>query len=1074
MEVTQLAVDKEYTAHDKIIYEFLDDVYLPKLIEEKNMNSQETYMCEGPPFVNSPLLHMGHALVTEIKSCITKYIHMKGNKCKLTTGLDTHGIPTKIMVSKLLNLQTPSDIVSYGVAEFNKVCKETILKYETCWDPIYKSLGRTVDLNSRYRTMDTNFMESIFWGFKTLWDKNLIYKSYKVVPYSYKMKVGLSNFEASQCYKEITDLTTYVFFPLVSDANTGFVAWTSMVHTLIANVALCVNPNGKYVKVTDKNNRSYIVHENYIQNLGISITSTEFVGFGKDLVGIKYTPPFNYFSDRTFQVIADEFVEETADIGSGIVHVNPMSGEIDYDICIKNNIITIDDISKLDYVNDDGTFADIIPDYKNILVFDAVQEIIDRLEGNNILVKKQKYTHSYPHSDRTGERLIYKAMSNYFVNVTAIKDKLLENNEKINWVPKHVGVGRFKQWLMNAKDWCISRNNIFFGTPIPVWISDDEVESICIGSIDELVALAKLNNRPADLHSEFLDEIKIISPITGKVLHRVSFLLDCWFESGSVPYAQIHYPFENSHEFDDKEYLSDFVCESIDQCRGWYYTCLVLSTALFNKPSFKNIICSGLVLDKEGKKISKRHGNFKDPREIIEQYSSDAVRMYLLGSPAVQADNVKFDEDNIKKIVKPKLIQWQNGIRFFIEHYLAFTKFNNVLDKNLYKSTDNIFDQWILMRINNLIQTMDENLSKFLVNQNVQPIYNFIEDFTNWYLKLNRNRIKGICGNDEWNMSLSVTSHVILNAIKCMVPYMPFLSEHIYQHIKILDCQPEVSIHLCKYPVGEQFNFGENLMDNITIFQSILSNIRALRSKKAETASIRKPIKRLYIAHDNQRFLDFVEKSKEVLCEEINCIDISISKTEQYLRFKLKPNMKELAKKYKQHMKNMKEILETVSQEQMKQFHKIFHNKIEDAISINYNGNILTLTRNEIEVTSELNTNFGQNICSIMIDNLILAIDTDSDQQTLNKYLLRQFIMAVQNLRKESDIHPWDVIVVGFKSAKMNELIDMNQIECQTKLKCQIVDFNGMSENSLMMKEFEMRDLMDNVCDNIIIKIVKE
>jgi len=590
---------------------------------------------------------------------------------------------------------------------------------------------------------------------------------------------------------------------------------------------------------------------------------------------------------------------------------------------------------------------------------------------------------------------------------------------------------------------------------------------MCIGSIDELMRFAEITERPTDLHPEFINKIIIISPTTGKKLYRIPEVFDCWFESGSVPYGQLHYPFENEHIFDNREYLSDFVCEGIDQTRGWFYTLNVLSTALFDKPAFRNVICAGLILDKEGKKMSKRNGNFKDPLEIIEKYGSDPMRMYLLGSSVVQAENLNFDEDNIM-IVKQKLIQWHNCVHFFIEHYLAYVKQGHIFDCHSFNKSENIFDKWIIAKTRKFIHEMTNKLDQYDLPTCVHLIFEFIENFANWYLKLNRNRMKGINSLKEWGESLSTACYSIMNAIKCMTPFTPFLSEYIYQNIKNLDENPQETIHMCKYPnVNVEMCTFDILLENMEIFKNVLTNARALRSKKSEIASIRKPIKKLYIAHDNVQFLEFIGSFTDILMDEVNCMDIEISQTNKFISYKIKPNMKEIAKKYKQKMKSMKEILGTIPQNILSEF---YDKKITTIMHDN-----MIFTQNEIEVIPEVSTTYDTNIISIMVNNLIIAIDTSYDEKLLEKYISRQFCMAVQNLRKECDIHPWDVIAIGYDTEKCLYHMYKNE-ENTLKLKCQIHSIDCHHINTWKMiieKRCEMYGFDGNVYDRVTIKLVQ-
>lgn len=1056
--VTQLDNDPTYSAHDPLIIALNDSMNLVKAIESQNNGGKSVIFMDGPPFISVPSdptarktsgLHAGHCLVSEIKSCIMKFMNMEGYRCHPYTGTDNHGLPIESSVSKLLGLSTPNDIRAYGIDRFSKVCKDLIIKCETLWDPVYKSIGRLVDTDYRYKTMDTNFMESVMWVFKTLWDTSMIYLGWKVLPYSYKCGTVLSNFEVSQCYKDITDITAYVYFPMVGEDNTGFVAWTTTPWTLTTNMALCVNPDGNYVKVTDNDTgRSYIVNDQYVANLHISKQTIVPFGKGISLKGMSYLPPFNYYPTRQYLVICDSFVEITGGVGTGIVHISPMHGEVDYDVCLSNKIISMEEIIDLCDVDDMGNFNQRINGFTGVNVFDANPLIVEELKKMCLLVRKEKYTHSYPHSDRTGEPIIYMARSSYFVRVSAIKEQLLAMNSKVNWVPSHIGSGRFQKWLENAKDWSISRSR-FFGTPVPVWVSEDGQETMCLGSIDDLVKYGNLSSRPTDLHPEFIDQITIVSPKTGKILKRVPFTLDCWFESGCVPYGQIHYPFENSDAFDNREYLSDFVCEGIDQTRGWFYTLLVLSTALLNKPAYKNVICTGLILDKEGKKLAKRNGNFKDPVEIIEKYGSDSLRMYLLGSPAVKAGDLKFDDDAII-LSKQKLIQFHNGIKFFIEHYTSMTKSGHQLNDT--SASQNILDQWIVIRTKQLISQLHHQLTTFDIDHCPPLINQFIEDFTNVFIKLNRNRLNGKSGDYEWITSMSVTRYVLINILKAVVPFMPFLAEYVYQHIKSLDnIDPKESIQLCKYPVvsGALSQSENQILSNVEILRDVLTKARSVRTKNGQSSSIRKPVKKLFIGHDDTNFLAFVDSFRDLLYDEVNCLEVEIGRIANYVTYVVKPNMKSFAQKYKTHMKNIKIIESHLNSDQVTL--KLFYDNKTNPITYRTGTECLILTSNEIDVIPKTSSEMGEDVTSVMDGGLVVGIEHGTNSAPmLEKYVVRQFCIIVQNIRKKMGIHPWDEIVVNYQSTDMiQEILSKHLPECQLKLRCHLVNTSGVSgENS--------------------------
>lgn len=1063
-----LTFDREYKSFEEYIKDLWRNTGISELFKIYPKNLEITFL-EGPPFISGKKdtkgsgLHTGHALISYIKSTLMTYFQMKQYKIDLWTGTDNHGLPMETLASDIIGLKTPDEIRTYGIANFNKTCKGLVDKYESLWDPIYESIGRHIDLTKRYRTKDTSFMESVIWVFKTLYDKGLIYEGLKILPYSYKTCTTLSNFEANQEYKEINEETLYVYFPIISEnpifKNTGFVAWTTTPWTLPANVALCLNPTARYIKITfndnssNSSNLSYIICENFIKNITskkFTIIKQEFIGTGNDLINIKYVPPFdtyNYFN----LTITDDFVDIKDTIhGTGIVHIAPAFGEIDFSTCIKNNIITSINVNDYCPINDNGEFTDKVPEFKNILIFDANKLIIKFLRDKHIIVKTEQIAHSYPHSPRTHEPLIYKACTSYFVAVTKIKEQLIENNKKVNWHPLSGGAGRFSVWLENVCDWCISRNR-FFGTPIPIWETEDKTERICIGSINELQKYTK--DKIIDLHSEFLDKIIIMSP-SGKPMHRINFTLDCWFESGSVPYGQIHYPFENKNAFDGREYLSDFVCEGIDQTRGWFYTLLVLSTALFNKPPFKHVICSGLVLDKNGKKLSKNSGNFIDPQDIIEKYGSDSYRLYLLGSSAVEADNLKFDEDEIKT-VKQKLIQYINGVIFFTEYYNGYIKkygfgnYNNLT----YISTRNILDKWIISRIEELKKNINNNLEHYIIKPNILLIYEFIEDLTNYYIKLNRNRLKGINGQQEQLISLTCLQYVIVNFMKLTTPFMPFLSEYIYDKLQVLEyTEPCPSIKLCEYPQFMDVLYNQELNETIKKFKNVLTLTRATRSKNKGIESIRRPVNDILILHSDKEFLSFIDNFKEVIKTEVNALNIRTEEINKYYKFKITLNLKNIARDYKQFMKEIKETSTGFSQKILNQIYNEHINNISFDINVcDSSSNITLIHKIHFDITPIINYVPETNHVFSYENGLIIDINTTETQQVIYAYSIRQVIINIQEKRKDMNLHNYDKIVIDLYVVNKDfyDVLCNNLEYINNKLNCSVNIIN--SENKLKL-----------------------
>ncbi|AHH03856.1 Isoleucyl-tRNA synthetase [Borrelia nietonii YOR] len=676
---------------EKILKFWNDNKIFEKSIQQREGCEEFTFY-DGPPFATG-LPHFGHFVPNTIKDIIPRYQTMKGKHVKRYFGWDTHGLPVEYEVEKSLQISGRYEIEKYGVDKFNEECKNIVLRYTKEWQKTISRLGRWVDFEHNYKTMDTTFMESVWWVFQTLYNKGLIYESYYVLPYSPKLATPLSNFEVNLGeYKEVNDPSLTIKFK-IKNKNEYLLAWTTTPWTLPTNLGIAVGKDIDYSKILDKEkNEIFIIGTKRLNHYyKDDKTYTVIEQFkGEHIQGIEYEPIFDYFLSQrnkgAFRIHTAEYV--TTDDGTGIVHIAPF-GEEDYNILKKNT--KTDMITPIDA---ECKFTNEVKDFEGLFVKDADNKIIEKLKSMNLLFKRENFLHRYPFCYRTNSPLIYRPISSWFVNIEAIKEKLIKSNEQINWIPSHLKKGRFGKWLENARDWAISRNR-FWGNPIPVWICSKTGNKICIGSKEELERLS--GKKVNDLHKDKIDKITWPSQYGG-VYVRTSEVLDCWFESGSMPYASKHYPFKDKDKFHDI-FPADFIAEGLDQTRGWFYTLTILGTALFEQTAFKNVIVNGLVLSSDGRKMSKSLRNYTDPMEVINTFGADALRLYLVMSPVVRADDLKYSDDGVRDVLKNIIIPIWNAYSFFIT-YAIIDKFepNNNID--LYKT--NILDKWIISEIESL------------------------------------------------------------------------------------------------------------------------------------------------------------------------------------------------------------------------------------------------------------------------------------------------------------------------------------------------------------------------------------
>lgn len=990
-----------------------NNVYtLVKDMKDNIENASFDFM-DGPPFPSSHNLHTGHLYIGSLKDTILRYQRMHGKKCPNKLGFDTHGLPSESACMKRLGLSTNAEIEQFGVAKFNEECIKMINEFTTSWKPIYDKCGRWCDFNDVYMTLDKNFMESVWWGFKELHKKGLIYQGYTVMPYSWKLETPLSNFEASSNYKEITTQSIYVTFDCATNTTIKFVAWTTTPWTLPSNFALCVNPNANYMKCTTLEGISYIVGENYVKNLKKDFVSVEFFMKGSDMVGIEYIPLFNFITLKYHKILADLYVKDSAEIGTGIVHIAPSYGDDDCRVCKAVGAIDNKNLDQLCTINSTGQFLNIVTPYAGMLVFDADKFIVKDLMNSGKGLLTQNYKHNYPFCERSDTPLIYKTCQSVFVEVTQIKQRMIELNDTISWAREEIGQNRFKKWLEQTRDWSLSRNRNF-GTPIPIWQTEDGDETIVIGSIEELVKLGNLDYVPQDLHTHNIDDIIILSK-SGKPMKRIKAVLDCWFESASVPFAKIHYPFENSSYFDNKTFLSDFVAEGLDQTRGWFYTLLVLSTALFDKAPFKNCICSGLILDENGVKFSKKLGNFVDPTKLLNTHGSDVLRLYLAKSPLSNAQELYFKESDVKDTAK-KLIPYMNGVTFFLDHlnnaYKCGLNEIGYIDDNFDIALLNITDKWIFDRITNLKIFVETNMDQYHVDKPANEILNFIDDLTNWYIKFNRLRMKGKFGTLEQQLSLSVLYTVIYDYVLISAPFMPFLSEHIYQQLKIVNSQQSVlSVHMLQFPKYER-KFGE-ISNSFKKLQTLCTLIRSIRDGSLTHNSVKVPIENCVIFEDNQNTIAELEELLEIIQDEVNC-DKFIFHPIPNKTYTLKPNFKVLGKKYKKYAQEIAKLISSIDSKGIESY-------IEQGchtLGIIDEDNIYELFPDEFEIIESkiLPTFENSNVIVKELNNLMLAVDLTISEEGMEKYIVKSFCKEIQNIRKQMGLKQWDKIKIHYNS----------------------------------------------------------
>lgn len=885
---------------------------------------------DGPPFATG-LPHYGHLLAGTIKDIVCRYAHQTGHYVERRFGWDCHGLPVEFEIDKMLGIKGKEDVLRMGIDKYNAECRAIVMRYSGEWQKTVKRLGRWIEFDTGYKTLDLSFMETVWWVFKQLQEKGLVYRGFKVMPYSCACNTPLSNFEVQQNYKDVNDPAVVCRFPLVDSPAESFLAWTTTPWTLPSNLALCVNPTMMYVKVKDvASGDVYILMEKRLCQLYPELSAEkdskkykeglkkfEVLGeafAGETLKGKQYTPPFSYFEAEqrpkgAYRVITGDFVTE--DAGCGVVHCAPAFGEEDYKVCVAHGI-TKKGERLVCPIDDNGRFTEEVPDYKGLLVKDADKDIIAKLKSEGKMVRIGVINHAYPYCWRSDTPLIYRAIAGTFINVEAIKDRLIANNDKTYWVPDFVKEKRFKNWLENARDWSVSRNR-FWGTPIPMWLSDDGEEMVVVGSIAELKELSGVT--ATDLHREHIDGITIPSKQGKGTLRRVDEVFDCWFESGSMPYAQQHYPFENKEKF-EASFPADFIAEGIDQTRGWFYTLMVLSTALFDKPAFKNLICNGLVLAQDGQKMSKSKKNYPPPTDILDLYGADALRLYLINSPVVRADDLRFKKEGVLQVLKDIFNPWFHAYRLLVQCATAQQLKSGVpfrQDAARALASTNTMDRWILAAANGLLAFVRQEMEAYRLYTVVPRLVHMIEELTNWYVRMNKERFAGERGDDERADALSTLFEVLLMLCTMMSPLTPFFTELMYRNLRQVIVNAPASVHYLMMPEVNQGAIDAKIEYAIQKMQQVVENGRAIRDRKKLNMKI--PLPEVLLVHRDDAALESVRSLEAYVQVELNVRSVRtlrISDAAGLVSLKCLPNHTKLAKglgaAYKSLQKSIREL----------------------------------------------------------------------------------------------------------------------------------------------------------------------
>ena len=955
---------------------------------------------DGPPTANGKP-HIGHVLTRVIKDMLPRYQSMKGKKVLRKAGWDTHGLPVELEVEKLLGLDGKEQIEKYGIEPFIKKCRESVWKYKGMWEEFSDVVGFWADMEHPYITYENDYIESVWWALNEIWKKGLLYKGHKVVPYCPRCGTPLSSHEVAQGYKDVKERSAMVKFKAKDEDNTYFLAWTTTPWTLPSNLGLVVNPEVDYVKVSYEG-QNLIMAEALVESVFANKEGEHPVlerFKGKALEYREYEPLYPYaegkIKKKAFYVMCDGYV--TTSDGTGIVHTAPAFGEDDARVCRAY------DMPFVQFVDAKGNMTE-DTDWPGIFVKDADPLILDDLKATGKLFKAPKFEHSYPHCWRCDTPLIYYARESWFIKMTAVKEQLIANNNTINWIPDAIGKGRFGEWLEHVQDWGISRNR-YWGTPLNVW------ECSCghqhsIGSIAELKSMSDNCPEDIELHRPYIDAVTIKCPECGGEMKRVPEVIDCWFDSGSMPFAQWHYPFENKEIFDER-YPADFISEAVDQTRGWFYSLLAISTLLFDNASYKNVIVLGHVQDKDGKKMSKSKGNAVDPMDALRKHGADAIRWYFYENSAPWLPN-RFHDDAVQEGQRKFMGTLWNTYAFYvlyanIDNFDA-TKYELEYDKL------SVMDKWLLSRLNTLIKAVDNNLANYKVTETAKVLQDFVDELSNWYVRRSRERFWGKDMNQDKINAYMTLYTALTTVVKLAAPMVPFITESIYRNLVCsVDDKAPISVHLCDFPVANEAFIDTELEAEMELVLEIVVLGRAARN--ASNIKNRQPIGNMYVKADRQ-LDDFF---KEIVANELNLKAVSFKDDmEEYLSYSFKPQFKVLGPKVGKQIGEVKAALAGINGHAAKA-------ELESTgkLKLSLKSGEVELLPEDVDITMSQTEGFATQ----RYGNVTIALETTLSQELIEEGFVREIISKLQTMRKENGFQVVDHITVY--AAGNDKLVDI-------------------------------------------------